>query len=812
MYIPVQFSYSADLQSVRNSYDQINQRFSGERYTKSSFSLEPKGTSEGIATIESVLNTSSIDGQQLATATKLHSINAKTGEYANQDTLEKSYMFAPRNLKKGQTFAFRHINYSVPARMHYSGEEKLFGLSVYRYEADFTQAALVPAGQPGSVAPGGQGLEYVPKLQMWVEPETGWLVKYNEDTTTYYYDAKSQQRLQPYEHFSHVFAESSIRQQAEYAQELKLQLSFARQTAPAILLTVIPLAIAAFFMRKTIRSVSMRAVTAVILAVSVTNIAGWLFHIKPLIALSPGNIGINPVISLCFMGLAVSLLFLYKQIHKTIILMIAASVAFISALQMASCTGFLPFNPGRLLFRFSWLGLDKNMESYTPIVVAFLLFVLSIGIVKTVLDAKILTIRFTRAAASIVVCAGMFMLFIRLLLPNYALSTASILSVPLAVSILLILAGYALFQIVQQRHGHATDIRDVLHALMRQCVVALPVLLLFVFAQTQQNSIVRQLEATFDARIAAIESAVSNDVKSYANMVAGAKALFAASKEVEREEWRQYIGALDLSYNFPGAQAVGFIKTLDKDQIGFFTDTVRRQGLANFEIFPLGQRAQYTAVLYVEPFDRVQRKTLGYDMSTDDVRNRAIERARDSGQPIISDKVNLLQETDENVLSGFLLFVPIYRNGLPSNTPEERQNAIEGYAYAAFDASVFLDKTLMGKTKNMHISVHDGLYADDTSLLYRNEAVDQTINGRAYATPILEKTHTMYVANHPWTFRYVAQSGLRLSSAQERMSGLIMTGGSTLYLLALLVFYMVVAPRNSKAIKVSQRKGNDKLS
>ena len=42
-----------------------------------------------------------------------------------------------------------------------------------------------------------------------------------------------------------------------------------------------------------------------------------------------------------------------------------------------------------------------------------------------------------------------------------------------------------------------------------------------------------------------------------------------------------------------------------------------------------------------------------------------MEQARDSGQPAMSGKVKLVQEVGKQVQAGFLLYVPVYRNGIP---------------------------------------------------------------------------------------------------------------------------------------------------
>lgn len=48
-------------------------------------------------------------------------------------------------------------------------------------------------------------------------------------------------------------------------------------------------------------------------------------------------------------------------------------------------------------------------------------------------------------------------------------------------------------------------------------------------------------------------------------------------------------------------------------------------------------------------------------MFSEDIRRKAMARARDTGLPALSGKVILKQETDTDVQNGFLLYVPVYK-------------------------------------------------------------------------------------------------------------------------------------------------------
>ena len=63
-------------------------------------------------------------------------------------------------------------------------------------------------------------------------------------------------------------------------------------------------------------------------------------------------------------------------------------------------------------------------------------------------------------------------------------------------------------------------------------------------------------------------------------------------------------------------------------------------------------------------------------MYSEPVRREAMERARDSGLPALSGKVTLVQEFGPEVQAGFLIYLPIYANGVTPVTVDARREAL----------------------------------------------------------------------------------------------------------------------------------------
>ncbi|MGK0202891.1 MAG: signal transduction histidine kinase/CheY-like chemotaxis protein [Planctomycetota bacterium] len=102
-------------------------------------------------------------------------------------------------------------------------------------------------------------------------------------------------------------------------------------------------------------------------------------------------------------------------------------------------------------------------------------------------------------------------------------------------------------------------------------------------------------------------------------------------------------------------------------------------------------RPEYVAVLMIEPQES-NRPALGFDVLSHPVRRLALNEACDSGQPVATGRITLVQETEEQY--GFLVFRPHYRAGLPTATVEDRRRAILGYHTAVYRVGEILARFL----------------------------------------------------------------------------------------------------------------------
>jgi CHASE1-domain containing sensor protein len=227
-----------------------------------------------------------------------------------------------------------------------------------------------------------------------------------------------------------------------------------------------------------------------------------------------------------------------------------------------------------------------------------------------------------------------------------------------------------------------------------------------------------QSEIRFDFLVEDTLNNIVDRMRDYEQVLSGGAALFAASQTVERQEWHAYVEHLSLQTSYPGIQGMGFSIHVSKSGLVKHLSKIRAEGFPAYRIWPEGERDEYTSIIYLEPFDWRNQRAFGYDMFSEPVRHVAMTTARDSGQTSISGKVKLVQETDKDVQMGFLMYLPVYRNGIALETLEQRREALFGYVYAPFRMNDLMEGILGNKQESLDLEIYDGTEISSESLMY----------------------------------------------------------------------------------------------
>ena len=211
----------------------------------------------------------------------------------------------------------------------------------------------------------------------------------------------------------------------------------------------------------------------------------------------------------------------------------------------------------------------------------------------------------------------------------------------------------------------------------------------------------------------------------HAQLLQSCSAFFAASDTVTEKEWGKFIESLKINQNLPGIQGTGYSLYIPKDKLIQHIQSFRQNGFPNYNVIPEGDREIYTSVIYLEPFSGRNLLAFGYDMFSEPVRRKAMELSRDSNYAVLSGKVLLVQETNKDVQTGALMYVPIYQRGMHINTVEERRAAIKGWVYNPYRINDLMNAILGNQDLineyGVRLKIYDTDIISERTMLYDSD-------------------------------------------------------------------------------------------
>jgi PAS domain S-box-containing protein len=303
----------------------------------------------------------------------------------------------------------------------------------------------------------------------------------------------------------------------------------------------------------------------------------------------------------------------------------------------------------------------------------------------------------------------------------------------------------------------------------------------------------------FESRAEDVRDAIRDRMIDYAQVLRGGAGLFAASDRVTREEWRRYVSALHVELSYPGIQALGVAFRVLDSELDAHVRAMREDGLHDYTVRPPGRRPEYLPVTYVEPPTDRNLRALGLDFGFETARRAAIQRAIDSGEPAITGKVTLAQDQqNRRDQPAFLMFLPIYRSGMPADLIEDRRANTVAIVFAPFRAHDLM-RGLLGGVGDVHIEIFDGVSTDAANLLYDN-APQESADARPAA---YGKTSALIVQDRVWTVRTTSLPQFERGIDHSRPHTTLVAGIAICLTLTALVW--VLATLRERALGLAER-------
>jgi PAS domain S-box-containing protein len=334
-------------------------------------------------------------------------------------------------------------------------------------------------------------------------------------------------------------------------------------------------------------------------------------------------------------------------------------------------------------------------------------------------------------------------------------------------------------------------------------VPAAGLMLTLAVALLMKASADRLEERDFVAECSELQKDIANRLDDHARILLSGAALFHASGAVTREQWRIFTSCLKVEEHLPGIQGLGFSLLIPRAELSLHTQGIRREGFPDYQVRPAGERELYSSIIYLEPFSGRNLRAFGYDMFSELVRRTAMERARDTDAPALSGKVVLVQETGQEVQAGTLMYVPVYRKGLPTETIEQRRAALIGWVYSPYRMTDLLQGILgasgLAQKAQRHLAIYDGERPSPQSLLFGRIPEEHGDRGCCMR---FKRQIPVEFNGHRWTLCF-AQTGSGLLTTEFAIVWLTLGGGALVTLLLCALIRVLLSTR-SKAQQLAE--------
>ena len=343
--------------------------------------------------------------------------------------------------------------------------------------------------------------------------------------------------------------------------------------------------------------------------------------------------------------------------------------------------------------------------------------------------------------------------------------------------------------------------RHLRTALAAYAVLLLSLLLAGLAWYYVRETVEAQNHARFDETVQATRAAVNRRTDAYLDALFGARGVFLASNSVEREEWESYVKGIETKSRLEGLQALGFARYVTPDEREAYIRNARSEGIPEMrpDLDPGGERSAYFPVSLVAPLDRANLNIINHDYYTDPAHRIAMDKARDSGKPRATRMVYVLTQppkgshADLALGPGFAVYLPVYEEGKPTGTVEERRHALKGFVVGYFRRDGLLDDVFgSGFDPAIDFEVYDGPDVESSSLLYDEDGVQRA--GDAKYHPLFSEQSRSEIAGRPWSLYFATLLAFN-KSAESNLPIFVLASGIGVSVLLFGISWMLVRSR-----------------
>jgi PAS domain S-box-containing protein len=282
------------------------------------------------------------------------------------------------------------------------------------------------------------------------------------------------------------------------------------------------------------------------------------------------------------------------------------------------------------------------------------------------------------------------------------------------------------------------------------------------------------------------ERSLQNRLGRYEDIARGAQGfLEAEAAQPTVQQWHEYVKSLDMPGRHPGLSSLAYINWVKAPELeAYFQARPHLRGRYHRPIsdpMPLrepGEGGDHLILELCEPGERAALG-LGLDVGTSRTQRLAAERARDTGQPVLSGLLYFSRPTIRE--EAVALFVPVYR-GTPADQAE-RRGAVMGWVSAGILIKPLVEDILGGEDQGVAFEIVDAYSAQGPQWLYA------TPDWPAGTKP--DAQLTLEIGGRGWQLRYAIKPDFYQAEGRNQPLFLLLGGIAVSCSLAAVVWSLI---------------------
>ncbi|HEY8035636.1 MAG TPA: EAL domain-containing protein [Methylobacter sp.] len=301
-----------------------------------------------------------------------------------------------------------------------------------------------------------------------------------------------------------------------------------------------------------------------------------------------------------------------------------------------------------------------------------------------------------------------------------------------------------------------------------------------------QQMMMSGLQAEFNVAADQIAHNFLKRIIAYEVVMRGVKGYFEGSKSITRDEFRTYVQDLQIQEKTPGVQGIGLVLMVHEADKASHESARRKQGFHDYHVKPEGNRDRYAPIVQMEPLEE-NTTALGFDILTVPEISIALKRSAETGEVAVTSHITLIQDSGKPDLLGFVMYLPIYRDGVKPDKQADLSTAIIGWVDVPFRINDLMAGLRGEFDPDLLLEIHDGEPKSGQTRLYRSDGkLDQDI--LTSGSPQTRRQVT--VGDHQWTLLMSTTPAFeaRMSSKNQPVQAAV-TGIAITLLLSALVWF-----------------------